>query len=92
MEDGLDESASESLLVSIDTITSFIPEVFSWEDSNSSEKTWNERTDVEGGAERRENKMVAGKKDYRVRQPSAGTYERQTKKRIRFKAAEAETS
>lgn len=45
MEDGLDDSASESLLVSIDTITSFIPEVFSWEDSSSSEGTRKEKTD-----------------------------------------------
>lgn len=42
LEDGLDDSASESLLVSIDTITSFIPEVFSWEDSSSSEGMRNE--------------------------------------------------
>lgn len=45
LEDGLDDSASESLLVSIDTITSFIPEVFSWEDSSSSEGTPKEKTD-----------------------------------------------
>lgn len=43
LEDGLDESTSESLLVSMDTITSFIPEVFSWEDSSSSERTWKMR-------------------------------------------------
>lgn len=38
MEDGFEESASESLLVSMDTITSFMPEDFSWEDSRSSEE------------------------------------------------------
>lgn len=38
LEDGLEESASESLLVSMDTITSFMPEDFSWEDSRSSEE------------------------------------------------------
>lgn len=32
----LDESASESLLVSMETMTSFIPEDFSWEESRSS--------------------------------------------------------
>lgn len=53
MEDGLDESASESLLVSMDTITSFIPEDFSWEDSKSSGRKWNERTE-EGGMQEEE--------------------------------------
>lgn len=38
LEDGFEESASESLLVSMDTITSFMPEDFSWEDSRSSEE------------------------------------------------------
>lgn len=54
LEDGLDESASESLLVSMDTITSFIPEDFSWEDSNSSGR--NVRTDgkMPGKVEREE--------------------------------------
>lgn len=61
MEDGLDESASESLLVSMDTITSFIPEDFSWEDSKSSGRKWDERTDGEGGAGRGKNKAMRGR-------------------------------
>lgn len=53
LEDGLDDSASESLLVSMDTMTSFIPEGFSWEDSNSSGRM-NARTDGKKGGRRRE--------------------------------------
>lgn len=56
LEDGLDESASESLLVSMDTITSFIPEDFSWEDSNSSGRTRNKRTD--GGRQTGEEEKI----------------------------------
>lgn len=44
MEDGFDESASESLLVSMDTITSFVPEDLSWEESRSSGEI-NQETD-----------------------------------------------
>lgn len=57
LEDGLDESASESLLVSMDTITSFIPEDFSWEDSNSSGRTRNKRTD--GGRQTGEEEKIS---------------------------------
>lgn len=53
----MDESASESLLVSMDTITSFIPEDFSWEDSNSSGRTRNKRTD--GGRETEEEEKIS---------------------------------
>lgn len=53
LEDSLEESASESLLVSMDTITSFMPEDFSWEDSSSSEGEWKRQGEKEKIAERR---------------------------------------
>lgn len=45
LDEGLEESPSESLLMSIDTMTSFIPEVFSCEDSRSSGGGGAERLD-----------------------------------------------
>ena len=55
LEDGLDESTSESLLVSMDTITSFAPEDFSWEDNRSSGRKWKEG--AEGGEKGGEESM-----------------------------------
>ncbi len=64
LEDGLDESASESLLVSIDTITSFIPEDFSWEDSNSSGRK--QTTDGEEMQEREKIRLREGNNKVRI--------------------------